>query len=46
MCGPLDLGFHSFMSKIIEVGNSGLRALIQIGSCETQALGLEFHLRK
>ena len=33
-------------SKIIRDGNSGLWALIQIGSCETQVLGLEFHSRK
>ena len=39
-------GFDSMRSKIIRVGNSGLWALIWIGSCETQALGLEFHLRK
>ncbi len=46
MRGPLDLGFHSFRSKIIRVGKSGIWALIRIGSCETQALGLEFHSRK
>ena len=39
-------GFDSMRSKVIRVGNSGLWALIRIGSCETQALGLEFHLRK
>jgi hypothetical protein len=39
-------GFDSTRSKIIRVGNSGLWALIRIGSCETQALGLEFHSRK
>ena len=39
-------GFDSMRSKIIRVGNSRLWALIRIGSCETQALGLEFHSRK
>ena len=39
-------GSDSTSSKIIKVGNSGLWALIRIGSCETQALGLEFHSRK
>ena len=39
-------GFDSTRSKIIRVGNSGLWALIRIGLCETQALGLEFHSRK
>ena len=43
MRGPLDLGFHSFRSKIIRVGNNGHWALIRIGLCETQVLDLEFH---
>ena len=41
---PLDWGFYSTRSKIIRVGNSELWALNRIGSCETQALGLEYHL--
>ena len=40
------LGFDSMRSKIKRVGNNGLWALIRIGSCETQALGLDFHSRK
>jgi hypothetical protein len=39
-------GFDSMRSKIKRVGNNGLWALIRIGSCETQALGLDFHSRK
>ena len=39
-------GFDSTRSKIIRVGNSELWALNRIGSCETQALGLEYHVGK
>jgi type IV secretory pathway VirB3-like protein len=39
-------GSDSMSSKIIRVGNSGLWSLIQIGSCETQASGLQYHLGK
>jgi hypothetical protein len=39
-------GFDSMKSKIKRIGNTGLWALIRIRSCETQALGLDFHSRK